>query len=67
MNDTACDLQPDPNDAGRQIPVHRNTAAVTVRELFPQRPCPEVLELALPARPMLTSMVVLTHRPESLP
>ena len=61
MNDTASDLQPDPADAKKQVRVWRNKEAVSVKPLFAAKPCPQVLELTVPTRPMLLTTVVLTQ------
>lgn len=66
MNDTASDLRPDPADPKKQVRVYSSTHAATVNELFSNRRCPGALELTLPTRPMLTTMVVLSHDPEAL-
>ena len=62
MNDTASELQPDPAEASRTVRVWRNVEAVTRSDLFESRPCPPVLELSLPTRPMLLTTVLLAHQ-----
>jgi len=67
MNDTASEEKPDPANPANTVRVYRNTTAVTVSELFPARPCPVILDLTLPTRPMLVTTVVLSHPPEARP
>jgi hypothetical protein len=66
MNDTANDVRPSPADPQKQVRVYQNTAAVTVSELLPGKPCPKVLELTVLTRPMLLTTVALAHTPEAL-
>ena len=66
MNDTASELRPDPADAGKQVRVYRNSGAATVSQLLIGKPCPTVLELTVPTRPMLLTTVVLAQTPEAL-
>jgi hypothetical protein len=61
MNDTASELKPDPADPKRQVRVWRNTEAVTRSQLFAARPCPRILDLTLPTRPMLLTTVSLSQ------
>ena len=64
MADPASELRPDPADPAKQVRVWANQEAVTASQLFAGQPCPAVLELTVPTRPLLLSTVVLTSTPE---
>jgi hypothetical protein len=61
MTDPVSDLKPDPADPAKQVRVWRNQEAATSSQLFSGRPCPKVLELTVPTRPMLVTTVVLSQ------
>jgi hypothetical protein len=54
------ELKPDPADPAKQVRVWANQQAATASPLFAGRPCPGVLELTVPTRPLLLTTVVLT-------
>ncbi len=64
MTDPGSALKPDPADPAKQVRVWANQQATTTSPLVVAQPCPAILELTVPTRPLLLTTIVLSSGAE---